>query len=131
MKHLFPMLLIAACGAAQAETPRQVGDNYAAAQGGGFRATASRGADFFARKFNVSEKFPACVTCHTDNPAQPGRHAITGKDIKPLAPVANAERLTDPAKVEKWFKRNCKEVAGRECSAGEKADFIAFLSEAR
>jgi mono/diheme cytochrome c family protein len=131
MKHLIPLALIAACGLALAETPRQIGDTYAAAQGAGFHASAARGAEFFARKFNVSEKMPACATCHTANPAQPGQHAITSKTIKPLAPVANAERLTDPAKVEKWFTRNCKEVVGRECSAGEKADFIAFLAEVR
>jgi mono/diheme cytochrome c family protein len=124
-------MLIAASAVALAETPRQIGDNYAAAQAGGFRASAARGAEFFARKFNVSEKMPACATCHTDNAAQPGRHAITGKTIKPMAPAANAERLSDPAKVEKWFTRNCKEVVGRECGAGEKADFIAFLAEVR
>lgn len=131
MKHLSLIALIALSGAALAETPRQIGDAYAAAQGGGYRATAARGAEFFARKFNVSEKMPACATCHTDSPAQAGRHAITGKTIKPLAPAANGERLSDPAKVEKWFTRNCKEVVGRECSAGEKSDFVAFLAEAR
>jgi mono/diheme cytochrome c family protein len=131
MKYRIPLLLIAASGAALAETPNQIGDAYAATQGGGYHATSTRGAEFFARKFNVSEKMPTCATCHTDNPAQPGRHAITGKTIKPLAPVANAERLSDPAKVEKWFTRNCKEVVGRECSAGEKADFIAYLASVR
>lgn len=131
MKHLLSILLILASVAAQAETPRQIGDAYAAAQGGGFRASAARGAEFFARKFGVSEKMPNCATCHTDNPSQPGQHAITGKTIKPLAPVANADRLSDPAKVEKWFTRNCKEVVGRECSPGEKADFVAFLTEVR
>jgi hypothetical protein len=74
---------------------------------------------------------PACSTCHTTDPAQTGQHAITGKPIKPLTPAANPDRLSDPAKVEKWFTRNCKEVVGRECTAGEKADFIAFLMEAR
>ncbi|MBI4995755.1 MAG: DUF1924 domain-containing protein [Rhodocyclales bacterium] len=131
MKHLIPLILIAASSVALAETPRQIGDSYAAAQGGGFRASAARGGEFFARKFNVSEKMPTCATCHTDSPTQAGRHAITGKTIKPLAPVANGERLSDPAKVEKWFTRNCKEVVGRECNAGEKADFIAFLAEVR
>jgi len=29
--------------------------------------------------------------------------------------------------VEKWFKRNCKDVLARECTAQEKADFVAFL----
>jgi hypothetical protein len=131
MKHLVPLLLIAVCGASMAETPRQIGDSYAALQGGAFQATSARGAEFFTHKFNVSEKFPSCSTCHTENPRQAGRHAITGKTIKPLSPTANAERLTNPDKVEKWFRRNCKEVVGRECSAGEKADFIAFLAESR
>jgi mono/diheme cytochrome c family protein len=131
MKPLFPILLFTASAMALAETPRQIGDAYAAAEGGGYQASTARGAGFFARKFNVSERMPACAACHTDNPAQPGRHAITGKAIKPLAPAANAERLSDPAKVEKWFRRNCKEVVGRECNAGEKADFVAFLAEVR
>jgi hypothetical protein len=131
VKHLIALALLAIGGLAAAETPRQIGDTYAAAHGAGFRPSVQRGSEFFARKFNVSENMPACATCHTDNPAQSGRHAITGKDIKPLAPAANAERFSDPAKVEKWFKRNCKEVVGRECTAGEKADFVAFLAESR
>ncbi len=131
MKFLLSFLLVLASVAAHAETPRQIGDTYAAAQGAGFRASAARGAEFYARKFGISDKMPNCATCHTDNPSQPGQHAITGKTIKPLAPVANGDRLSDPAKVEKWFTRNCKEVVGRECNAGEKADFVAFLAEAR
>jgi mono/diheme cytochrome c family protein len=131
VKQLIALALLAIGGLAAAETPRQIGDSYAATSGAGFRPSVQRGSEFFARKFGVSENMPACATCHTSNPAQPGRHAITGKDIKPLAPVANAERFSDPAKVEKWFKRNCKEVVGRECTAGEKADFVAFLAEAR
>ena len=35
--------------------------------------------------------------------------------------------FSDPAKVEKWFRRNCNDVAGRECTAGEKADVLAWL----
>jgi hypothetical protein len=52
---------------------------------------------------------------------------MTGKAIQPLAPVANAARLTDTAKVDKWFRRNCKDVLGRECTAAEKGDVIAYL----
>jgi hypothetical protein len=47
--------------------------------------------------------------------------------VEPLAPAANPERLTDRRDVEKWFKRNCKEVMGRECTAEEKGHFITFL----
>ncbi|MBU1237719.1 MAG: DUF1924 domain-containing protein [Gammaproteobacteria bacterium] len=131
MNRVIPLLLIAVCSASSAETPSQIGDSYAAIQGARFRATPARGAEFFTRKFSVSEKFPSCSTCHTENPMEAGRHAITGKTIKPLSPVANTERFTDPAKVEKWFRRNCKEVVGRECSADEKANFIAFLAGGR
>jgi hypothetical protein len=135
-RYLRPLLLplLLACGLASAETPRQVMDGYAveaARAQAGFKPLASRGGSFYAQRFGVSEKMPGCTACHTDNPAQAGRHAVTGKDIKPLAATANAERFTDPAKVEKWFRRNCKEVVGRECAAAEKADFIAFLTEGR
>ena len=60
-------------------------------------------------------------------PTQAGKHARTGKPITPLAPAFNAERFTDAAKTEKWFRRNCNDVVGRECTAGEKADLIAWL----
>jgi hypothetical protein len=69
----------------------------------------------------------SCSGCHTENPATSGKHAKTGKIIKALAPAANAERFTDAAKVEKWFKRNCNDVLGRTCTAQEKGDVIAYL----
>lgn len=134
MKLLFVIAGLIVSSQTMAETPRQLIDGYAveaSQQQPEFRPSAQRGAQFFARDFRVSEKMPACVACHTDNPAQPGRHAVTGKSIKPLAPVANAERFTDPARVEKWFRRNCKEVVGRECSPAEKADVVQYLAEVR
>ncbi len=69
----------------------------------------------------------SCATCHGASPTQPGRHASTGRTIAPLAPAFNAERFTDPLKTEKWFRRNCNDVIGRECSAAEKADVLAWL----
>lgn len=69
----------------------------------------------------------SCASCHGTVPTQAGRHASTGKAIDPLAPAFNPQRLTDPAKVEKWFRRNCNDVLARECTAGEKADVIAWL----
>jgi hypothetical protein len=134
MKTLIALPLAFACGLAVAETPRQMIDAYsaeAAAQVAGFRPSAQRGGDFFAREFGVSERMPACIACHTENPAQAGRHAVTGKEIKPMAPAVNAERFTDAAKVEKWFRRNCKEVVGRECSPAEKADVVLYLTGLR
>jgi hypothetical protein len=87
-------------------------------------SSAARGAEFF-RSTHGSDW--SCATCHTDKPVVQGRHARTGNVIEPLAPAANAARFTDPAKVEKWFKRNCGDVLGRACTAQEKGDVIAFL----
>ncbi|HEX9173970.1 MAG TPA: DUF1924 domain-containing protein [Telluria sp.] len=69
----------------------------------------------------------ACASCHGAIPIKPGEHAATGKPIAPLAPGFNPDRFTDPAKAEKWFRRNCKDVVGRECTAAEKADVLAWL----
>jgi len=132
MKKLTLTFLAVLCADAvqAASTPAAVLEGYraeAVQQQPGFQPSAQRGGAFYSRAFGVSAKLPACQTCHTANPAQGGRHAVTDKPIKPLAPSGNAERFTDPAKVEKWFRRNCTEVVGRECTAAEKADFISFL----
>lgn len=130
-KFALPLLFVCCAAAAQAATPAELLAGYraeAARQTPGFAPSAQRGAEFYARRFGASAKMPACASCHTDDPAQPGRHVVTDKQIKPLASAANAARFTDTAKTEKWFRRNCTEVVGRECSAAEKADFVAFLS---
>ncbi len=134
MKHPVTILAALCVTSAQAATPADLLSGYraeAAQQAAGFQPSAQRGAAFHARNFGVSAKLASCASCHTDNPAQAGRHVVTDKSIKPLAPAANAERFADPAKVEKWFRRNCTEVVGRECSAAEKADYMAFLTGGR
>ena len=68
-----------------------------------------------------------CASCHTDSPMVEGKHVKTNKVILPMAPSANPKRLTDPANVEKWFKRNCNDVLKRACTAQEKGDFMAYL----
>lgn len=72
-------------------------------------------------------KVMSCTACHGQDLGKEGRHHKTGKVIKPMAPSVNKERLTDAKKIEKWFKRNCNDVLGRECSAQEKGDFLKFL----
>ena len=132
MKQTMFIALLAASAAAAAATPQQLMQTYtelAARQAPGYQPSARRGAELYSRRFAVSDKMPACTACHTDSPVQPGQHAVTGKAIKPLAPRAEAARFSDPAKTEKWFRRNCTEVLGRECSAAEKADFVQFLAE--
>lgn len=105
----------------------QVQDGYRAAakqENSGFKDfSAQRGQAFYSVKSGEL----ACATCHGDSPKGHGKHAKTGKDILPLAPAANAERFSDPAKVEKWFKRNCADVLNRACTAQEKGDFMAYL----
>jgi len=69
----------------------------------------------------------SCSSCHGSQPVRDGKHASTGKSIAALAPAANAQRFTDEARTEKWFRRNCNDVLGRECTATEKADVLAWL----
>ena len=125
------LMLVAAAGLAVqpafAETPTEVlaALQKEAATTAGFQGfSAVRGEQFFKTRHGNEW---SCSSCHTDNPAAPGKHAKTGKAIEPLAPSANAERFTNPKKVEKWFKRNCNDVLGRACTAQEKGDVLAYL----
>lgn len=86
--------------------------------------SAARGERFFHQTHGNEL---SCASCHTDNPAASGKHAKTGKLIQPLAPAVNAERFTDAAKTEKWFKRNCNDVLERACTAQEKGDVLTYL----
>jgi hypothetical protein len=86
--------------------------------------SAERGRQFFTATHAAEW---SCSSCHTDNPLAPGRHARTQKIIAPLAPAADAKRFTDPAKVDKWFTRNCKDVVGRPCTMREQGDVLAYL----
>lgn len=107
---------------AVAETPAQI---LASIQSeGAATVSAKNGEQFFKSKHGQEW---SCSSCHTDNPATEGKHAITGKVIQPLAPAANIERFTEPKKVAKWFKRNCNDVLNRECTAQEKGDVMAYL----
>jgi len=69
----------------------------------------------------------SCESCHGQNLKQHGRHIKTNKKINPIAPSANTRSLKSIKKVKKWFKRNCKWTKGRECSAQEQADILAYL----
>ena len=90
---------------------------------------ANRGAAAWTVEYPQADGTPArsCVTCHTADLTRPGKQINTGKPIGPLAPSVDRKRLTDPAKVEKWLTRNCRWTLGRECTASETADFIAYI----
>lgn len=112
-------LLVPSAGAA---TPAEILSGYSAQAGSA--PSPARGEQLFTGEHGREWR---CASCHGAVPTQPGKHAATGKPIGPLAPAFNPERFTDSAKVEKWFRRNCRDVVGRECSAGEKADVLSWL----
>lgn len=92
---------------------------------GGQPADANRGQQLFTSRHGREW---SCASCHGQVPTTPGKHASTAKVIEPLAPAVEPSRFTDIAKTEKWFRRNCKDVLARECTAAEKADVLAFLA---
>jgi hypothetical protein len=123
-----------------------LGAGYAAASGGrdailaGF-ATEAKQADPAFKGFSVAAgkafwttphtggnpETPSCTTCHTKDAHNQGQ-TRAGKLIKPMAVSVTPARFTDPAKVAKWFDRNCKTVLGRDCTAEEKGNVISYLS---
>ena len=102
--------------------------NEYAAQGAS-KPDAEQGKRLWFKKFKAKGRFPerSCTTCHTGRLQQAGKHARTNKRIDPMAPSVNLERLKSTKEIRKWFKRNCKWTLGRECTATEKADLLAFI----
>jgi mono/diheme cytochrome c family protein len=97
----------------------------AAAKTTGF--SAARGQTMHTQNFSGGKPdTPSCITCHGKDTRGAGS-TRTGKAIEPVALSVTPTRYTDPAKVEKWFKRNCAEVLGRECTPQEKGDWLTFV----
>lgn len=116
------MLAAALAGTVWAGTPQeQLGALSAQA---GRSPNVAQGQQFFNAKHGREW---SCASCHNAQPTGEGKHANTGKTIAALAPAFNPERFTDPAKSEKWFRRNCNDVLARECTSAEKADVLAWL----
>jgi hypothetical protein len=89
--------------------------------------SAARGEAFhLARPAAGTPETPSCTSCHGADPRGAGK-TRTGKAIEPMAVSASPDRYTDPAKVEKWFRRNCRQVLGRECTALEKGDWLSSM----
>lgn len=108
--------------AARAETPAQLQSHYAAQAKSAPSPEAGR--QLFTSRHGREW---SCASCHGTAPTAAGRHAGTGRPIRALAPAFNPERFTDLAKTEKWFRRNCNDVLGRECTAAEKASVLSWL----
>ena len=121
MKFLLFVLSLGISGLAQATTPQELLKSYESQSS---KASPAKGEQFFNAKHG---KEWSCASCHENPPNHETKHIVTGKVIKPLAPSVNPARFTDEAKVDKWFKRNCNDVLGRECTTQEKADVLSWL----
>ena len=89
--------------------------------------SASRGEMLHFTTFHSGKPdTPSCTSCHGNDPRRAGR-TTTGKPIDAVAISVTPTRYSDPAKVEKWFKRNCNDVLGRECTALEKGDWLSYM----
>ena len=127
LKRLAPaacLVLATWLPAAQAAKPAELLAEYTAKAGA--EASVERGEKLFTTR-GAGEMGWSCSSCHGSTPTYNGRHILSEKSIPPLAPAANANRFTDRARVEGWFKTNCNDVLGRSCTAAEKADMLSWL----
>ena len=81
---------------------------------------------YITKSFDGKKDTPSCTTCHTNDPTKVGE-TRAGKTIDPMAASASPQRYQSLKKAEKWFRRNCKSVLGRECTVTEKGDFLIYM----
>ena len=88
----------------------------------------ARGEKLFAMK-NKSKngEMISCQSCHNADLRTNATNIFTGKSISPLAPSANPSRLTDTKEVQKWLRRNFKDMFLREGTALEKGDVLYYM----
>ena len=92
-----------------------------------YKLTAEAGRAFYLKKYTRKAKEESCSTCHTDSPANKGKHSDTGKAIQPLSPVVNNKRFSNLQHVEKNFTKHCQDIIGRDCTPQEKGNYITYL----
>lgn len=129
MKRLliFPLLMLGVVPPLLADTVDERLAAYQAEGAGKFSVERGKEMWFNTHTHAGADQPRSCTSCHSNNGRVNGKHAKTGKPIKPIAPSVNPERLTEVKKIEKWFKRNCKWTIGRECTAQERGDFLSYL----
>lgn len=123
-----PLILAAALAAmltpaTAADTPESLLAGYV--KQAGAPASVERGQKFF--NTNFGKDYNGCAQCHGAVPTKDGKDLLMDKKIGPLAPAFNKQRFTEKAKVEMAFQMNCRDVVGRACTAGEKADVLSWL----
>lgn len=89
---------------------------------------AARGAALWSASHPAPDGGAArsCTSCHGPTLADAGKHVTTGEPIEPMTAPG---RLSDAAKIEKWFGRNCRFTLGRECTPAERADLLTYLTQ--
>ena len=88
---------------------------------------SNRGRDLYLKEFESGKvDTPSCTSCHTNDPTKTGK-TRAGKPIEPMAISVNPNRYQTLKKAEKWFRRNCNSVLGRECTPTEKGDFLSYM----
>src|SRR5262249_3832713 len=101
-------LALTAFALAAAATPERLLSQYGAAAGA--PGVPQRGQDFFTRTHG---REGAGAPSQGGGLVRRAPPAAPAKPITPLAPAFDAQRFSDAAKVEKWFRRNCNDVVGR------------------
>ena len=81
---------------------------------------------YITKSLDGKKDTPSSTTCHTNDPTKAGE-TRAGKTIDPMAASASPQRYQSLKKAEKWFRRNCKSVLGRECTVTEKGDFMTYM----
>lgn len=130
MKKIFALLVLASLFTASAANATPATDALLAkykSEGVTKTDAAKAKADWAKKTKGEDGEEMSCSTCHGTDLTKSGQHHKTHKVIEPMSAKVNAERFTDEKKIEKWFKRNCKDAWGRECTSQEKADFLTFL----
>ena len=89
--------------------------------------SAAEGRQFYLWRRSILERDVSCCSCHTKNPASEGKHNVTEKPIKPLAPSKSPDRFTDIEKIEKNLTMHCTDLYGKDCTAKQKTDFFMYL----
>jgi len=130
-RHLGTLALLGTTFAAWASGPQDLLKSYSEAakkENPAFQGfSVKRGESLFrAQRIHSNGSKISCTTCHSSDPKAVG-HTRAHKEIKPIAWSVNPERFTDREKVEKWFRRNCKDVLERPCTVQERGDFVAFM----
>jgi len=125
---LISTLLLASTSVQAADVVNERLESYRAEGAQNFDAERGRAMWNEQRRQAKSGTQVSCASCHTADLRATGKHIKTGKLIEAMSPRVNAERLSDAAKIEKWFTRNCNWTLGRACSPQEKGDFLLFIS---